>query len=416
VRGRFPSLARTIEGRPCLFADAPGGTQVPDTVVQAMAGYFGRSNANTGGAFDTSRETDLVISEGRQAAADLLGAEPGEIVFGPNTTTLAFALSRSLGRLLSPGDEIVTTVLDHDANVAPWTSIAAETGASIRCVEVHEEDCTLDLASLEASLGPRTKIVAFTLASNAVGSVSPAAEVVRMARESAAGDAILVADGVHLAPHRTIDVAALGADVVFTSAYKFFGPHLGVMWGRRDRLQGWQPYKVRPASDEVPDRWETGTLSHEAIAGLTAAIDYLADVGRTLGDAPGGSGRRASVLAGLDAIRSYERTLSERFLRALPGLPHVRLYGIGDPARVEERTPTFAIRVEGLPPREVAAELGRRGIFVWDGNYYALAIMERLGLEASGGSVRIGFCHYNTIDEVDRVIAELAALQAGASC
>jgi cysteine desulfurase family protein (TIGR01976 family) len=411
VRKRFQSLIRTTDGRPCVFADAPGGTQVPDTVIQAMAGYLRRSNANTGGAFDTSRETDRVIAEGRQAAADLLGGAPGEIVFGPNTTTLAFALSRSIGRQLSLGDEIVLTVLDHDANIAPWLSVADETGADVRWVGIREEDCTLDLAGLEACLGPRTKIVAFTLASNAVGSVSPSAEIVRMVRASSARDAILVADGVHLAPHRAIDVATLGADVVFCSAYKFFGPHLGIMWGRHDRLEEWRPYKVRPASDEAPDRWETGTLSHEAIAGLGAAIGYLADLGRTLGGAPPGSVTRGSLVAGLDAIRAYERTLSERFLRGMSELPHARLYGIGEPEHADRRTPTFALRLEGLSPREVATELGRRGIFVWDGNYYALAIMERLGLEETGGCVRIGFCHYNTADEVDRVLDELAGLR-----
>lgn len=406
MRERFPGLARAIGGQQSIFADAPGGTQVPESVIDAIAGYLGRSNANTGGAFDTSRDTDQLIQDGRTAAADLLGGDPGEIVFGPNTTTLAFALSRSLGRLLSEGDEIVVTALDHDANIAPWLTIASERGATVRWVDISEDDCTLDMASLEAALRPRTRIVAFTLASNAVGTITASSEIIRAIKAN--GDAIVVADGVHLAPHRAIDVRALGADVVFTSAYKFFGPHLGVMWGRRDRLQEWEPYRVRPAPDLAPDRWETGTLSHEAIAGLIAAVEYIAGLSRGLNGEPPGGSRRSSVLAGMDLVRSYERDLSERFLRGIAGLPAVTLYGISDPERADERTPTFAIRLEGRPPREVAEELGRRGIFVWDGNYYAQAIMERLGLEGSGGCVRIGFCHYNTPDEVDRVLAELA--------
>jgi cysteine desulfurase family protein (TIGR01976 family) len=407
LRGQFPSLSRTISGRPCLFADAPGGTQVPEAVIEAIDGYLRRSNANTGGAFETSRETDEAIAAGRRAAADLMGGDPSEIVFGASTTSLAFALSRSLARVLSPGDEVALTVLDHDANLAPWLAIAREAGANVRWVDLCEEDCTLDLASLEASLSSQTRIVAFTLASNAVGSITGAADVIRLVRAIAGTDAIVVADAVHLAPHAALDVRSLGVDVAFCSAYKFFGPHLGIMWGLRDRMEEWQPYKVRPASDQIPDRWETGTLAHEAIAGLTAAVEYISDIGRAHARTTG-SDRRQAVVCGMDSIREYERTLSERFLRGLPDLPHVRLYGIVDPARVDERTPTFALRIRDRTPREVAEELGRRGIFVWDGDYYAMAVMERLGLQETGGCVRIGFCHYNTIEEVDRVLSELA--------
>jgi cysteine desulfurase family protein (TIGR01976 family) len=392
-----------------VFADAPAGTQVPESVIEAIDSYLRRSNANTGGAFETSRETDEVIAAGRRAAADFMGGDPSEIVFGANTTSLAFALSRSLARVLSPGDEIVLTVLDHDANVAPWLAIAQETGANVRWADLCEDDCTLDLASLEASLGSRTRIVAFTLASNAVGSLTRAADVIRLVRTIAGTDAIVVADAVHLAPHAALDVRSLGVDVAFCSAYKFFGPHLGIMWGRRDRLEEWRPYKVRPASDQVPDRWETGTLAHEAIAGLTAAVEYISDIGRTHSGATPHD-RRASVICGMNSIREYERTLSERFLNGLKDIPNVRLYGIADPARVDERTPTFALRLSGRSPREVAEELGRRGIFVWDGDYYAMAVMERLGLQETGGCVRIGFCHYNTADEVDRVLSKLAGL------
>jgi cysteine desulfurase family protein (TIGR01976 family) len=406
LRERFPSLSLTLGGRPCVFADAPGGTQVPDEVVQAMARYLRSTNANEGGAFVTSQETDELIGEARVAGADLVGGDPGEVVFGTNMTTLNFALSRSLARHLGPGDEVVVTVLDHDANVAPWLSTARERGAEVRWVDVDSADCTLDLTSLDTALGPRTRIVAFTLASNSVGTITAAREVV--ARSRAVG-AIVVADAVHYAQHRAIDVRSLGVDVLFCSAYKFFGPHLGLMWARRDHLDAWEPYKVRPAPDKAPERWETGTLNHEGLAGLVAAVGYLADVGRIFGNPPKGD-RRSAVVAGMKAIRAYEGRLGERFLEAVSELPEVRLYGISEVERANERTPTFAVRVGGRHPREVAAELGRRGIFVWDGNYYALAIMERLGLEATGGAVRVGFCHYATAEEVDRVIDELRDL------
>lgn len=406
VRERFPALARRQEGAPVVFADAPGGTQVPDGVIEAMAAYLRGSNANEGGAFATSAETDAVIAGARAAAADFLGCDADEVVFGANTTTLSFAVSRAVARDLGPGDEIVVTALDHDANVAPWLAVAEDRGATVRWVDLRPEDCTLDLDALDAVLGPRTRVVAFTLASNAVGSVTDAAAVVARAR---AAGAMTFADGVHLAPHGPIDAHALGVDVLFTSPYKYFGPHLGAMFARRDRLAAWRPYKVRPASDEVPERWETGTLSHEALAGLTAAVEYLAGIGRAFGGAEG-QPRRPAVRAGMAAAHAHEVALSCRFLEGLRALPGVRLFGIPDPERVGERTPTFAVRLGDRHPRETAEALARRGVFVWDGNYYALAVMERLGLEESGGAVRIGFCHYNTLEEVDRVLGDLADL------
>jgi cysteine desulfurase family protein (TIGR01976 family) len=404
IRGRFPALARHVGGRPAIFADAPGGTQVPESVIEAMAGYLRSSNANRGGAFVTSRESDEVVADAHRAAADLLGSAPEETVFGQNMTSLCFALSRALARDLRPGDEIVLTRLDHDANVAPWLAIAEQTGAEVRWVDVRAEDGTLDLDSLEAALSPWTRVVAFTLASNALGTVAPAAEVVRRARTT---DAIVVADAVHFTPHRPVDVRALGVDILFCSAYKFFGPHVGVMYGRAELLERWHPYKVRPAGDEIPGRWETGTQSHEALAGVTAAVDYLAGLGH---DAPEPGGRRAALVAGMEIVRTYERTLSERFLTGIAATAGPRLYGIADLARVDERTPTFSLRLDGRPPRQVAEALGDEGIFVWDGNYYALAVMERLGLEETGGAVRVGFCHYHTVDEVDRVVDALARL------
>ena len=402
IRSRFPALTREIDGRPAVFVDAPGGSQVPDTVIDAIGGYLRTSNANAHGAFATSQETDDVIAEAHRASADLLNADADEVVLGPNATTLLFAISRSVARSLRPGDEVVVTRLDHDANVRPWVLAAEDAGATVRWVDVSEEDATLDLTSFEAVLSERTKVVAFTLASNAVGTITPAAELTRLVHERT--PAIVACDGVHLAQHRRIDVRAIGADLVACSPYKIFGPHLGILFGRREVLSSLRPYKVRPADDALPFAFETGTQNHEGFAGWVAAVGYLAGLGR-------GNGRRAAVADAFErAIVPWEAGLSERFLDGVRAIASVRLYGIDDTARIAERTPTFAIRVGDQHPAETAKTLAERGVFVWDGNYYALEIMERLGLQASGGAVRIGFCHYNTPDEVDRVLEELAAL------
>jgi len=402
IRSRFPALTREIDGRPAVFVDAPGGSQVPDTVIDAIGGYLRKSNANAHGAFATSQETDDVIAEAHRASADLLNADADEVVLGPNATTLLFAISRSVARTIRPGDEVVVTRLDHDANVRPWVLAAEDAGATVRWVDVSENDATLDLASFEAALSERTKVVAFTLASNAVGTITPAAELIRLVHERT--PAIVACDGVHLAQHRRIDVRAIGADLVACSPYKIFGPHLGILFGRREVLSSLRPYKVRPADDELPFAFETGTQNHEGFAGWVAAVGYLAGLGR-------GNGRRAAVADAFErAIAPWEAGLSERFLDGVRAIASVRLYGIDDTARIAERTPTFAIRVGDQHPAETAKSLAERGVFVWDGNYYALEIMERLGLEASGGAVRIGFCHYNTPDEVDRVLEELAAV------
>ncbi len=385
-----------------VFADAPGGSQVPDTVVQATAAYLRRSNANAHGAFATSQETDHVIEEAHRAAADLLNADADEVLFGPNATTLLFAISRSIARTIEPGDEVVVTRLDHDANVRPWVLAAEDTGATVRWVDVREQDVTLDAESFAAALSERTKVVAFTLASNAVGTVTPAADLVRLVRDRTAG-AIVACDGVHLAQHRSIDVREIGADVVVCSPYKIFGPHLGILFGRRELLSALRPYKVRPAEDALPYAFETGTQNHEGFAGWIAAAGYLAELGE-------GGGRRAIRAAFERAIVPWEAELSRRFLEGIREVPSVRLYGIAEPGRAAERTPTFAIRVGDQHPAETAKRLAERGVYVWDGNYYALEIMERLGLEDSGGAVRVGLCHYNTPAEVDRVLEELAAL------
>jgi cysteine desulfurase family protein (TIGR01976 family) len=401
VRARFPALARLGEnGRPPVLADAPGGSQVPDAVIEAVARHYRRGMSNTHGAFATSQETDAVVAEARRAAADLTGADPGEIVFGPNATTLLFHVSRSFSKTLEPGDEVVVTRLDHDANVRPWVLAAADAGASIRWVDVREDDVTIDIDSFDAALSPRTKLVAFTLASNAVGTIPPAVDMVRRAKEVGA---VVAVDAVHLAQHRLLDLHGLGADLLACSPYKFFGPHLGVLAARRHLLESWTPYKLIPASDETPDRWETGTQNHEGLAGLVAAVEYLAGVAGVAG-----TGRRARLTASYDEIAAHERTLADRFLEGVAGLPHVRLWGIADRARPDERTSTFAIRVGDEHPAHTAKRLAERGVFVWDGDYYAREIMTRLGLFESGGAVRIGFCHYHTLDEVGRVLEALA--------
>jgi cysteine desulfurase family protein (TIGR01976 family) len=392
-----------MDRRPVAFLDAPGGSQVPDVVIDSMASYLRKSNANVHGAFETSRETDALIDEAHRAAADLLNADPDEVIFGPNATTLLLSISRSIARTLAPGDEVVVTRLDHDANVRPWLLAARDAGASVRWVDIRGDDVTLDLTSFEAALNERTKLVAFTLASNAVGTIPPAAELVRTVRERT--NAIVACDGVHLAQHRRIDARVIGADLIACSPYKIFGPHLGILYGRRELLTALQPYKVRPASDALPHAFETGTQNHEAFAGWVAAVEYLAGLAE-----PHRNRRDAVAAAFDDAIGPWELALSRRFLDGIASMPHVRLYGIADVHRLSERTPTFGVRIGDRHPFEIAKVLAERGIFVWDGHYYALELMERLGLEETGGAVRIGFCHYNTEEEVDRTLEELAAL------
>ncbi|HEX6845210.1 MAG TPA: cysteine desulfurase-like protein [Actinomycetota bacterium] len=400
LRARFPSLGRLgPDGRPYVWADAPGGSQAPDTVIEAIAARLRAGSSNTHGAFAASREIDDVIADAHVAGAAFLGADPDEVVFGQNATSLLLHLSRSFSRTLGPDDEVVVTRLDHDANVRPWVLAANDAGATVRWIDVREDDVTLDLDSLDAAITERTRLVAVTLASNAVGTMPPVGEVV--ARAKAVG-ALVALDGVHYAQHRLPDLHSSGADIVATSPYKFFGPHQGMVGVRRELLESWTPYKLRPVTEENPDRWETGTQSHEAMAGTIAAIDYLAGLG-----GPDGS-PRARLTAGFDAIGAHERTLATRFLDGVSSLSGVSLIGIADVARLDERTPTFAIRVGAEHPLETARRLADRGIFVWDGHYYAIEVFDRLGLLASGGAVRIGFCHYHTVSEVERVLEALA--------
>jgi len=401
VRAQFPSLSQKVAGQPTVFFDGPGGTQVPQRVIDAISDYLKNSNANTCGAYATSQRTNTVLAEARSAMADFFGSDPDEVVFGPNMTTLTFAISRSVGRELGPGDEILLTHLDHDANVSPWRALE-ERGVSIRFVDINENDCTLNLADLEQKISTRTRVVAVGYASNAVGTINDVKEIVRLAHKKGA---LAYIDAVHYAPHGPIDVRALDCDFLVCSSYKFFGPHMGILYGKREHLQRLQPYKVRANTNAVPNRWEWGTLNHECIAGITACVDYLADLGRQVDQSA--SGRRAALLAGYSAIQQYERGLAETLIRGLLALPGLTLYGIRDLAKIDQHCPTVAVRVAGQTPLELATKLGERGFFTWDGNYYALNLTERLDVEKDGGFLRIGLAHYNTADEVQRFLAAL---------
>jgi cysteine desulfurase family protein (TIGR01976 family) len=406
VRSQFPSLAQTVNGHPAAFLDGPGGTQVPQRVIDAIANYLRRDNANTGGAYATSRRTDAVIAEARAAMADFLHCGADEVAFGPNMTTLTFAISRAIGRELGPGDEIVVTRLDHDANVSPWLAMAEDRDVTVRWAEINEDDCTLDMADLASKINKKTRLVAAGYASNAVGTINPVREIVRLAH---AAGALAYIDAVHYGPHGLIDVAALDCDFLACSTYKFFGPHMGVLFGKREHLQRLRPYKVRPNTNAIPNCWEWGTLNHECIAGITACVDYLADVGRHA--SPEVATRRAAIEAAYQAIHEHERGLLERIVAGLQSIPRLKIYGITDHARFDERCATLAVRVvdqnAGHSPLELATRLGERGLFTWDGNYYALNLTEKLDVEKSGGFLRIGLVHYNTVEEVDRLLAAL---------
>lgn len=405
VRAQFPSLKQTVNGVPAAFLDGPAGTQVPQRVIDAVRDYYEHSNANTCGAFATSRRSDAMLAGAHAAMADLLGCANDEVYFGPNMTTLTFALARAIGRELKPGDEVVVTTLDHDANVAPWRALE-ERGVVIRQAEIREEDCTLDMDDLRRKITARTKLVAAGYASNAVGSINPVQEIVRLAHDAGA---LAFVDAVHYAPHGAIDVRALDCDFLACSPYKFFGPHSGCVFGKREHLMRLRPYKVRPAAETMPDRWETGTQTHELIAGVAAAIEYLADLGRR--SAGQGSEvqmpRREAILTAYRAIRAHEMSLATRMIEGLLEIPGLRFYGISDPARFAHRVPTVAIRLAKHTPLEIATFLGDRGIFTWDGNYYALNLTERLGVEKDGGFLRIGIVHYNSGEEIDRLLAAL---------
>ena len=401
IRAQFPSLMQTVNGNPSVFLDGPGGTQVPQSVIDAMSGYLKTNNANTHGAYATSRRTDEMIASARAAMADFLNCDSDEIVLGQNMTMLTYAISRSIGRDLRPGDEIVLTYLDHDANISPWRALE-EGGVSVRFVEINRENCTLDMTDLARKLTKRTKLVAVGYASNAVGTINDVREITRLAHQMGA---LTYIDAVHYAPHAAIDVRALDCDFLVCSTYKFFGPHMGVLYGKREHLKRLAPYKVRANTDEIPNCWEWGTLNHECIAGIGACVDYIASIGRQV--EPEVSSRRQAVLAAYAAIREQEHRLMGTLMTGLMAIPSLRLYGITEARQFDQRCPTVALRVSDHAPGELAEMLGERGFFTWHGNFYALNLTEKLGVEKDGGFLRIGLTHYNTDEEVTRLLSAL---------
>jgi cysteine desulfurase family protein (TIGR01976 family) len=407
LRSEFPALGRLHGGRPVVFLDGPGGTQVPRRVVDAVATYLTESNANAGGAFTTSEASDAIVEEAHAAVADLLGAaSPDEIKFGLNMTTLTLQIGRSIGATLSPGDEVVVTTLDHEANVSTWEAMAADRGLTVRKVDIREDDVTLDLEDLESKLGSRTKLVAIGYASNAVGTINPVREIVARAHEVGA---LAYVDAVAYAPHGPIDVRELDADFLVCSAYKWFGPHLGALYGKADVLDALPAFKARPAHD----RFETGTAAFESISGTLAATDYLRDIGRRFGSA-GATDRRSELVAGMAAIVDHERGLVTRLIDGLESIGGLTIHGITDRSRFADRVPTVAVSIDGVHPREAAERLGQQGIYAWDGDFYATGLIERLGKAETGGVLRLGLVHYNTADEVDRALAAVEGIATAA--
>jgi cysteine desulfurase family protein (TIGR01976 family) len=406
VRAQFPSLQMQVNGQPAVFLDGPAGTQVPTQVMHAIQNYLMSANANTGGAFLTSRRNDEIIAGARAAMADFFHCEKDEVVFGQNMTTITFAVSRALARELKAGDEILLTTLDHDANFSPWKALE-EKGIVIRQVDIREADCTLDLEDLKRKLNEKTKIVAVGYASNAVGTINPVAEITKLAHGAGA---LVYIDAVHYAPHGLIDVKALACDFLVCSPYKFFGPHMGTLYGKREHLQKFRPYKVRPCTEQVPERWESGTQVQELIAGIGGAVEYLAELGRR-GDSNAIT-RREALASAYRATGAHETRLIWRLIDGLQSIPGVRIYGITDPQRAAERCSTLSLRIGNHHPTTIATYLGERGIFTWDGNYYALNLSERLGVESQGGMLRIGLVHYNTMEEVERLLTALREFAA----
>lgn len=410
VRSQFPSLGLEVDGRRAVYLDNPAGTQVPIRAMQAITDYLMSANANVHGPFLTSERTDAVVAAARAGMASFLGAaSPRQIAFGANMTTMTYVLSRAIGRTLNPRDEIIVTQLDHDANVSPWRDLS-ERGVVVRQAPVHLEDCTLNMEAFAGMLSPRTKLVTVTAASNAVGTVPDLARIIEMAHGVGA---LVCIDAVHYGPHGPIDVTALDVDFLVCSAYKFFGPHLGILYGKEHLLERLVPYQLRPAPHNVPDKFENGTKNHECLAGLVGTLGYLAELGERIsgtqgkGDETRSMTQRDALHAAMTGIREYEKTLSLAMLEGLQSVPGLRIYGITDVGRIDERVPTFCFTIEGRNTSELGHQLAERGIFAWTGNYYALDIMEQLGLESKGGGVRVGPVHYNTLDDISRLISAL---------
>ncbi|CAH9055276.1 Cysteine desulfurase SufS [Pseudoalteromonas holothuriae] len=397
LRRQFPALMQQVNGQSPLFLDGPGGSQVPQSVLSAMSAYLGYFNSNLGGAFFSSDKTVALMDDARQAVADFLNAPSKEqIVFGANMTSLTFSFSRAISRDWQAGDEVIVTNADHYSNVSSWRLAAEDKGASVLAARINEQDCTLDLAHFKSLLNENTKLVALTYASNTTGSINDIKQVVELAHQVGA---LVYVDAVHYAPHELIDVQALDCDFLACSAYKFFGPHVGIVYGKREHLEGFTPYKVEPAKDVIPGRWETGTQSFEGLAGVIAAIDYIASLSGMTQDTP----RRERLAVAFAKTKQHEMKLSEYFLTRLEQLPQISLFGIADKSRLSERTPTFALTFEGFEPRQVSEFLGKQHICVWDGNFYAQGLCEQLGVMDKGGVVRIGCMHYNTVEELENL-------------
>ncbi len=399
IRSQFPALASGA-----IFLDNPGGTQMAQQSLKRMTDYLTNTNANHEGAFKTSRESDAVVDASRAAMADFLNARrPEEIVFGQNMTSLTLHMSRSIARTLNAGDEIVVTRLDHDANIAPWMLIAEDRGCTLKWVDFDPEDCTWSVDALKQQLSSKTKLVAIGYASNAVGTINPVADAVKAAHEVGA---LVYIDAVQYAPHGPIDVQALDCDFLACSAYKFFGPHTGILYGKYELLDKLKAYKVRPAHNEPPHKFETGTQSFESIAAVLGALEYFESLGA-------GATRRQRLVAAMTAMKEYEKTLSRALIEGLSSINGLHIWGITDFDQLDRRVPTVSFTLEGWAPRDVAAELDKHGIYVWDGNYYALAVMDRLGLEEKGGMVRVGAAHYNTLEEINKLVEVVRTLVRG---
>jgi len=401
----YPDCKCALPAQPAIYLDGPGGTQVPQCVLDAMIHYLTTCNANHGGVFRTSRESDAILHEAHQAAADLLNAPSAEeIIFGQNMTSLTFHLSRAFGRTLRPGDEVLVTRMDHDANVSPWVLAARDAGVTARFVDIHPDDCTLDLDDLRRKLSPRVRLLAVTCASNAVGTVNDVRSLAHLAHEAGV---LVYLDAVHYAPHRLIDVQDWDCDFLACSAYKFFGPHVGILWGKQELLRGLPAYKLRPATEDLPGRWMTGTQNHEGLAGVTAAIDYLASIGTT---SAAGPSRRERLVHAFTMIYEHERMLADRLLDGLAARPRFRVWGITRREQRDQRVPTVSITAVDRSPQQIAEHLASREIYAWNGNMYALELTERLGVEEHGGLLRLGLVHYNTTDEINALLQALDEL------
>jgi cysteine desulfurase family protein (TIGR01976 family) len=411
LRAQFPSLQSDR-----IFFDGPGGTQVPQQVIDRMETYLIHMNANHGGAFSTSTLSDQLVQDTREALAMFFNASrPEEIIFGANMTSLTLSISRSLARTLNPGDEIIVTRLDHDANISPWLQIAQDRDCEVHWLDFDIEDCTLKLDQLESILNKRTRLVAVGYASNAVGTINPIRKIIEQAHQVGA---LCYIDAVHYAPHGPIDVQSLDCDFLVASAYKFFGPHVGILYGKYQHLERLSPYKVRPAPNMPPGKFETGTNNFEGIAGVLGALEYL---GHAIGvfskelqepNLPITSPKMLNPRLTMEAICQHERTLTKKLIQTLEVIPGLHIWGLTETDKLDQRVPTVSFTLDGLHPRDIAEKLGQTGIQVWDGNYYALAVTERLGLENKGGMVRVGLCHYNNPEEIERLGAALSSLQS----